>query len=51
MYLASAMRSSHPSHHIVTADPGPRMMKHTLGTKYGDVVRPFLEEGVMQRNK
>ena len=44
-YLASAMRTSYPSHDIATADPGPRLMKHTLMTKYRDIVGPFLEGG------
>ena len=47
-FLASAMRPSHPSHSIVTADPGPWRMKETLATRYRDVVAPLLSDGVMQ---
>ena len=46
-YLASALRVGHPSHSVVTSDPGPRRMKETLFTKYIDVVAPFLTNGVL----
>ena len=46
-YLASALRADHPSHSVVTSDPGPRRMKHTLYTKYIDVVSPYLTNGIM----
>ena len=49
--LAKAMRPSDPSHAVVNSDPGPRKMKHTLKSKYIDVVSPFLENGVLPEDK
>ena len=49
-YLASALRPSHISHGPVTADPGPRLKKDTLSTKYADTVAPFLVNGIMQEH-
>ena len=46
-FLVSALRPGHPSHDVVRSDPGPRRMKETLGTKYGDDVSPFLVNGVI----
>ena len=42
-YLASAMRTDHPSHGIVTADSGPRDKKNTLQSKYSSRIRTYLE--------
>ena len=41
-FLASTLRSHHPSHHVVTSSPGPRKMKRTLYQSNIDEVRPFL---------
>ena len=41
------MRPHHPSHDIVIQPKGPRSMKHTLQSKYGAVIFPFLKDGVM----
>ena len=49
-YLASALRVRHPSHAVVTADPGPHITKQTLYTKYIDVVAPCLSNGVIDLN-
>ena len=49
-FLASALRVGHPSHAVVTADPGPRITKPTLCTKYIDVVAPYLSNGVINPN-
>ena len=46
-FLASALRSHHPSHAIVRQPSGPRQMKHTLYSRFGGVVAPFLQDGVM----
>ena len=46
-FLASTLRTSHCSHEVVRSDPGPRRMKHTLLTKYQDVVSPFLSNGIL----
>ena len=46
-FLASALRPDHPSHHLASADPGPRQMKYTLRSKYISSVEPLLVNGVM----
>jgi hypothetical protein len=33
-FLASAMRCDHPSHDLVNLPHGPRLMKHTLSSRY-----------------
>ena len=49
-FLASSLRPNHPSYNTVIADAGPRNMKSTLKSKFGDVVEPFLSDGVMGRD-
>ena len=48
--MASTLRSSHCSHEVVRSDPGPRRMKHTLLTKYQNVVSPFLSDGILPQD-
>ena len=43
-FLARCLQESHPSHHYVTLERGPRPMKHTLRSKCIEEVRPFLDE-------
>ena len=45
-FLASSLRTSHPSHAIVTAPSGPRAMKRTLFSSHISTVEPFLSDGV-----
>ena len=54
-FLASAMRTDHPSHETVLRHPGPRVnaktgrpLKETLASKYMSVVEPFLSDGVIK---
>jgi hypothetical protein len=50
-FLASASRRSHPSHATVQQQTGVRKgrkkMVHTLQSRFGDTVRPFLTDGVL----
>ena len=48
-YLARALQPSHPSHEAVCRQPRPghRQMKFTLQSKVGEVVEPFLQNGVI----
>ena len=50
-FLASAHRLGHPSREAVTMDAGPRSMKHTLQSRFGAKVAPFLVDGVMGRGE
>jgi hypothetical protein len=53
-FLASCLRTSHPSHNVVKLPPGPRHnvygrpLKETLSSKFQDAVSPFLTNGIMQ---
>ena len=42
-FLTSALRPDHPFHELVTADSGPRCMKHTLQSKYLDFLTRHLD--------
>ena len=46
-FYAQALHPSHPSHEIVKLPPGPRRMKHTLATKVGHLVDPYLVNGII----
>ena len=46
-YLAQALEPGHPSHDTVQLPPGPRQMKQTLKTKVGNLVEPFLVDGII----
>jgi len=46
--FARAMQEHHPSHAIALRDRGRRAMKHTLRSKVGEDVEPFLVNGVMR---
>ena len=48
-YLASALRESHPIHHIVTSPSGPRSLKQTLQSAFHNDVAPYLENGIVPR--
>ena len=49
-FLASAMRPHHPSFAIVQQPLGPRVMKHTLSSKFGDKVAPLLQNGIIPQS-
>ena len=50
-FLASALRTEHPSHGVVTTDSGPRCMKHTLQSRYSVHLTPYLDdEGLIDPN-
>ena len=46
-FLARAMQPGHPSHDVVALPPGPRQSKHTLASKCGPTVEPFLQNGTI----
>jgi hypothetical protein len=52
-FLASCLRTSHPSHDMNKLPPGPRRhahgrpLKETLSSKFGDAVDPFLHKGII----
>ena len=46
-FLARTLQPHHPSHHVVTSDPGPRRMKKTLHSSFLPLVSHFLVDGVM----
>ena len=46
-FLASAFSEQHPSHRIVTAQQGPRNLRHTLTSKHKSTVVPFLRNGIL----
>jgi hypothetical protein len=54
-FLASCMRSSHPSNELVKLPPGPRRnaqgrhFKETLSSKFGNSVSPYLQGGVIPK--
>jgi hypothetical protein len=43
-FLASAMRRDHPSHELVNLPHGPRLMKHTLTSRYLPALTPYLND-------
>ena len=45
-FLVNSLRASHPSHAVVTAPSGPRKMKETLHSKFGDKAAPYLVNGI-----
>ena len=45
-FLASARRTSHPSFALVTSDPGPRPMKHTLQSRFLPAISGFLQDNI-----
>ena len=45
-FLINSLRVSHPLHAAVTAPPGPRKMKETLHSKFGNKAAPYLDKGV-----
>ena len=48
-FLAKCLQPHHPSHHYVRLPPGPRLMKHTLQSKVGSLVEPYLNgDGVIE---
>ena len=49
-FLAQASVESHPSFAVVPGDPGPRDHRHTLASKHGQAVAPFLRGGSMPRD-
>ena len=44
-FLLSTSRPSHPSHAVTSAPSGPRDMKKTLQSRYGDEISHFLTDG------
>jgi hypothetical protein len=50
-FLASASRANHPSHSTIKqptgARPGRKSIVHTLQSRFGHVVEPFLRDGVL----
>jgi hypothetical protein len=50
-FLASAYRVDHPSHKVIKLStgtrPGRKDIIHTLQSRYDDVVKPFLMDGVL----
>ena len=46
-FLARTLQPHHPSHHVVTCDPGPRRMKKTLHSRFLPSVSHLLEDGVI----
>ena len=44
-HLATCMQQAHPSYATVTADSGPRPMKHTLQTKFGRKIAKYCVGG------
>ena len=48
-HLVSALRPGHPSHDVVRADPGPRSMKQTLASRFGQAIEPYTTGGVVLR--
>jgi hypothetical protein len=43
-FLARTLSPSHCSHDLMQLDPGPRLMKHMLRTKFIDAVHPFTND-------
>ena len=48
--LARALQSSHPSHDLVTSQPGPRDMKSTFQLKFSKYVQTYMEGGIVPSN-
>ena len=46
-FLARALQPGHPSHYVVNLPPGPRKMKDTLSSKVGNLMEPYLQDGVI----
>ena len=46
-FLARTLQPHHPSHLVVTSNPGPRPMKHTLFSRFSPQVSPYLEDGIL----
>ena len=44
-FLLGALRQSHPSNAVVSADPGPRRIRSTLQSKFFNSVQPYLQDG------
>ena len=44
-FLLGALRRSHPSNAVVSADPGPRSIRSTLRSRFLPSVQPFLQDG------
>ena len=47
-FLLSALRPNHPSHLTVTADSGPRNIRHTLQSRFRPSISAHLIEGITQ---
>ena len=46
-FLATALQRSHPSFEVVSAQPGPRPLRHTLTSRHSQAVAPFLRGGAI----
>ena len=47
-FLLSALRPNHPSHPTVTADSGPRNIRHTLQSRFRPSISAHLIDGITQ---
>ena len=47
-FLLSALRPNHPSHLTVTADSGPRNIRHTLQSRFRPLISAHLIDGITQ---
>ena len=47
-FLLSALRPNHPSHPTVTADSGPRNIRHTLQSRFRPLISAHLIDGITQ---
>ena len=45
--LATSLQRSHPSFKVVSRQPGPRQLRHTLTSKHSSAVAPFLRGGAI----
>ena len=46
-FLTQVSVDSHPSHSVISGVPGPRSHRHTLSSKHGAAVAPFLHDGII----
>ena len=47
-FLLSALRQNHPSHPTVTADSGPRNIRHTLQSRFRPSISAHIMDGITQ---
>ena len=50
-YLAKTLVRSHPSFEVATAPSGPRLLRHTLSSRYLESVRPFFVNDEIPSNE